>query len=136
MSTNSESTKILRIEEIQIRRRVRCISCELVQWATRPNCRRCGIQLPQPVINVVEVEKPASVEIIVPIDRPCPVRAGAASRRIVLTQKRGHDQQQDGAVFRQPQAHSLHMQHQNPIQVAVMIIARSGKTLYSDVRKR
>ena len=37
MSTNSESTKILRIEEIQIRRRVRCISCELVQWATRPN---------------------------------------------------------------------------------------------------
>jgi hypothetical protein len=29
-----------------------------VQWATRPNCRRCGVQLPQPVINVVEVEKP------------------------------------------------------------------------------
>ena len=70
MSTNSERTKILRIEEIQIRRRVRCISCELVQWATRPNCRRCGIQLPQPVINVVEVEKPVPAEITVPIDRP------------------------------------------------------------------
>src|ERR1700751_6072704 len=71
MSTNRESTKILRIEEIQLRRRVRCISCELGQWATRPNCRRCGIQLPQPVINVVEVEKPVPVEITVPIDRPC-----------------------------------------------------------------
>lgn len=70
MSTNSENAKILRIEEIQIGRRVRCISCELVQWATKPKCRRCGIQLPQPVINVVEVEKPASaVQIEVPIDR-------------------------------------------------------------------
>jgi len=78
MSTNSESTK-----EIQIRRRVRCIGCELVQWATRPNCRRCGVRLPQPVINLVEVEKPVPMvqkeilevpvirEIIVPIDRPC-----------------------------------------------------------------
>ena len=69
--------------EVETRRRVRCISCELVQWVTRPNCRRCGVQLPQPVINVVEVEKPVPVvqkeilevpvirEITVPIDRPC-----------------------------------------------------------------
>ena len=83
MSTNNESTKSSGIEEVQTRRRVRCISCELVQWATRPNCRRCGVQLPQPVINVVEVEKPVPVvqkeilevpvirEITVPIDRPC-----------------------------------------------------------------
>lgn len=35
MSINSENTKILPIEEIQIRRRVRCISCELVQWRRR-----------------------------------------------------------------------------------------------------
>ena len=83
MSTNNESPKSSGIEEVQTRRRVRCISCELAQWATRPNCRRCGVQLPQPVINVVEVEKPVPVvqkeilevpvirEITVPIDRPC-----------------------------------------------------------------
>jgi DNA-binding NtrC family response regulator len=83
MSTNNESTKSTGTEEVQTRRRVRCTSCELVQWATRPNCRRCGVQLPQPVINMVEVENPAPVvqkeilevpvirEITVPIDRPC-----------------------------------------------------------------
>ena len=83
MSTNNESTKSSGMEDVQTRRRVRCISCELVQWATRPNCRRCGVQLPQPVINVVEVEKPVPVvqkeilevpvsrEVTVPIDRPC-----------------------------------------------------------------
>jgi len=54
-----------------------------VQWATRPHCRRCGVLLPQPVINLVEVEKPVPVvqkeilevpvirEITIPIDRPC-----------------------------------------------------------------
>ena len=82
MSTNNENTKNSGME-VQIRRRVRCISCELAQWATRPNCRRCGVRLAQPVIKVVEVEKPVPVvqkeilevpvirEITIPIDRPC-----------------------------------------------------------------
>jgi len=38
-------------EELQ---RVRCVQCELVQWANRVNCRRCGQKLPAPVFNVVE----------------------------------------------------------------------------------
>jgi len=83
MSTSNVSTKNSGIEEVQTRRRVRCIGCELVQWATKPNCRRCGVRLPQPVLNMVEVEKPVPVvqkeilevpvirEITVPIARPC-----------------------------------------------------------------
>jgi hypothetical protein len=41
------------------RETVRCIQCELVQWADHANCRRCGQALPAPVVNVVErvVEK-------------------------------------------------------------------------------
>ena len=82
MSTNNHSTKSLGIEEVQTCRRVRCIGCELVQWATRPNCRRCGARLPQPVIDVVIekavpvvqkeiLEVPVIREVTVPIDRPC-----------------------------------------------------------------
>ena len=43
-------------EELQM---VRCVQCELVQWANRVNCRRCGQKLPAPIFNVVErvVEK-------------------------------------------------------------------------------
>ena len=40
--------------------KVRCRSCELVQWSDqRMNCRRCGEPLPAPVVTVVEriVEK-------------------------------------------------------------------------------
>ena len=33
---------------------VRCMQCELVQWADHANCRRCGQVLPAPVVNVVE----------------------------------------------------------------------------------
>lgn len=38
---------------------VRCIQCELVQWADHANCRRCGHVLPAPIVNIVErvVEK-------------------------------------------------------------------------------
>lgn len=36
------------------RETVRCIQCELVQWADRANCRRCGQALPAPIVNVVE----------------------------------------------------------------------------------
>lgn len=36
------------------RAKTRCVQCELVQWAERRNCRRCGQVLPAPVVNVVE----------------------------------------------------------------------------------
>lgn len=41
------------------RDKVRCRSCELVQWSDRANCRRCGDSLPEPVVRIVEriVEK-------------------------------------------------------------------------------
>jgi DNA-binding NtrC family response regulator len=41
------------------REKVRCQSCELVQWRDRANCRRCGSPLPDPIVKVVErvVEK-------------------------------------------------------------------------------
>ena len=34
--------------------KIRCVKCELVQWADHANCRRCGKQLPAPIVNVVE----------------------------------------------------------------------------------
>lgn len=36
------------------RQRIRCRNCELVQWSEQPNCRRCSVVLPQPVVKVVE----------------------------------------------------------------------------------
>ncbi len=41
------------------RERVRCQSCELVQWSDQAKCRRCGSALPEPIVKVVErvVEK-------------------------------------------------------------------------------
>lgn len=41
------------------RERIRCRSCDLIQWNEQPNCRRCGATLPQPVVKTVErvVEK-------------------------------------------------------------------------------
>lgn len=41
------------------REKVRCRSCELVQWSDRASCRRCGSALPEPVVKIVErvVEK-------------------------------------------------------------------------------
>ena len=36
------------------RGKVRCQSCELVQWSDRANCRRCGSALPEPVVKFVE----------------------------------------------------------------------------------
>lgn len=44
---------------IEQQTKIRCVQCELVQWANRKQCRRCGGALPEPVVNVVErvVEK-------------------------------------------------------------------------------
>ena len=41
------------------REKIRCRSCELVQWNDRALCRRCGSALPEPVVMIVErvVEK-------------------------------------------------------------------------------
>jgi len=36
------------------RPKIRCVQCELVQWAEQANCRRCGKPLPAPIVNVVE----------------------------------------------------------------------------------
>jgi DNA-binding NtrC family response regulator len=36
------------------RDKVRCRSCELVQWSDRASCRRCGSALPEPVVKIVE----------------------------------------------------------------------------------
>ena len=36
------------------REKVRCGSCELVQWRVGANCRRCGASLPQPIVKIVE----------------------------------------------------------------------------------
>jgi hypothetical protein len=36
------------------REKVRCRSCELIQWNDRSDCRRCGATLPQPIVKVVE----------------------------------------------------------------------------------
>jgi transcriptional regulator of acetoin/glycerol metabolism len=43
------------------REKIRCRSCELVQWNDRAHCRRCGSALPEPVMTIVErvVEKVA-----------------------------------------------------------------------------
>jgi DNA-binding NtrC family response regulator len=36
------------------RDRIRCASCELVQWSDRASCRRCGEGLPEPIVRIVE----------------------------------------------------------------------------------
>lgn len=36
------------------REKIRCRSCELIQWNDRSNCRRCGETLPQPIVKIVE----------------------------------------------------------------------------------
>lgn len=36
------------------REKVRCLSCELMQWRGRVNCRRCGRALPEPAVQIVE----------------------------------------------------------------------------------
>ena len=41
------------------REKVRCQSCELIQWNDRETCRRCGVRLREPIVKIVErvVEK-------------------------------------------------------------------------------
>ena len=67
------------------REKVRCHSCELVQWTDRANCRRCGRLLPEPVVNIVErvVEK-----VVILQDPRCLQKLEQASRLISAATER------------------------------------------------
>src|SRR6202167_2803384 len=67
------------------REKVRCRSCELVQWSDRASCRRCGTALPEPIIRIVErvVEK-----IVIRQDPQCLQKLEQASRLISTATER------------------------------------------------
>jgi transcriptional regulator of acetoin/glycerol metabolism len=64
------------------RAKIRCMQCELVQWADQANCRRCGKALPAPIVNVVErvVEK-----VVIQRDSQCLENLEAAAKLISAT---------------------------------------------------
>jgi transcriptional regulator of acetoin/glycerol metabolism len=64
------------------RAKIRCVQCELAQWADQMNCRRCGKPLPAPIVNVVErvVEK-----VVIQQDSQCLENLQEASKLISLT---------------------------------------------------
>ena len=64
------------------RAKIRCVQCELVQWADQANCRRCGKPLPAPIVNVVErvVEK-----VMIQQDSQCLENLLEASKLISAT---------------------------------------------------
>ena len=65
--------------------KIRCVQCELVQWADNARCRRCGQALPAPIVNVVErvVEK-----VVFQQDSQCLVNLQEASKLISATAAR------------------------------------------------
>jgi hypothetical protein len=67
------------------REKVRCQSCELVQWRDRANCRRCGSALPDPIVKVVErvVEK-----VVIRHDPQCLENLDEARRLIMAATDR------------------------------------------------
>ena len=67
------------------RDKVRCQSCELVQWSDRVSCRRCGTALPAPIVRIVErvVEK-----IVIRQDPQCLQKLEQASRLIFTATER------------------------------------------------
>lgn len=64
------------------RAKIRCVQCELAQWADQANCRRCGKALPAPIVNVVErvVEK-----VVIQQDSQCLENLQEASNLISAT---------------------------------------------------
>jgi len=64
------------------RPKIRCVQCELVQWAEQANCRRCGKALPAPIVNVVErvIEK-----VVIQQDSQCLENLLEASKLISAT---------------------------------------------------
>ena len=67
------------------REKVRCRSCELVQWRDRGNCRRCGTTLPEPIVRIVErvVEK-----VVIRQDPQCLQKLEEAHRLISAATER------------------------------------------------
>jgi transcriptional regulator of acetoin/glycerol metabolism len=67
------------------RDKVRCRSCELIQWSDRANCRRCGTTLPEPIVRIVErvVEK-----VVIRQDPQCLQKLEQASRLIATATER------------------------------------------------
>ena len=67
------------------REKVRCRSCELVQWNDRARCRRCGMALPEPVVTIVErvIEK-----VVVRQDPECLARLEEARKLIMAATDR------------------------------------------------
>ena len=67
------------------REKVRCRSCELVQWSDRANCRRCGSALPEPIVRIVErvVEK-----VVIRQDPECLQKLEQAHRLISAATER------------------------------------------------
>ena len=67
------------------RDKVRCRSCELVQWSDRANCRRCGTVLPEPIVRIVErvVEK-----VVIRQDPQCLQKLEQASKLISTATER------------------------------------------------
>ena len=67
------------------REKVRCRSCELVQWSDRANCRRCRTVLPEPIVRIVErvVEK-----VVIRQDPQCLQKLEQASRLISTATER------------------------------------------------
>ncbi len=70
---------------IEQHEKIRCHSCELVQWRDRQNCRRCGAALPEPVVRIVErvVEK-----IVIRQDPECVATLEQAQKLIASASER------------------------------------------------
>jgi transcriptional regulator of acetoin/glycerol metabolism len=77
------------------REKVRCSSCELVQWKDRTNCRRCATALPEPLVRIVErvVEK-----IVIRQDPQCLEKLDRASKLISAATERLTRQRDEPAV--------------------------------------
>ena len=65
--------------------KIRCRSCELVQWSDRKNCRRCGAALPEPVVKIVErvVER-----VVIRQDQECVAALEQAQKLIAAASER------------------------------------------------
>src|SRR5271170_6069831 len=84
------------------REKVRCLSCELVQWKDGVNCRRCRQPLPKPVVKIVEriVEKVVvrhDPQCLESLERACRLISTATDR---LTQP--YEEQQVPVVLGPP----------------------------------
>jgi transcriptional regulator of acetoin/glycerol metabolism len=64
---------------------IRCRNCELVQWRSGENCRRCGAALPNPIVKIVErvVER-----VVVRQDPECVATLEQAQKLIAAASER------------------------------------------------